>query len=406
MAEHSDNVSAGFSIDRLQRLDKLFQGYLERGELPCASFMVGRRDKHVFKQKYGWQDFEAGIPLSFGTIFRIMSMTKPVTAVAAMLLYEEGRFDLNTPIEGFLPVFKDMRVIKTSLGEGKWGFENARHSITFRHLMTHTSGIGYYGDPVSPLAGFYQEALAPYASGEKKESLQDFIKHLAELPLAFHPGDGWLYGFNLDVLGALVEVISDLPLEVFLEERIFRPLGMVDTGFDLPEGKKSRLAVVYLRNPANGSLVRQEIALPMPVYMWGGGGLVSSLEDFGRFAAMLANRGEFEGVRLLSPTTVSMFSTNFASPEAIEAFAKASPEINAGYGYSLGTAVLLDPAVTGKFGYPGEFYWGGAFSTYFWIDPIESLYGVFMTQLNPNWAFPIPWQVHQLVYQALIETRR
>lgn len=396
---------SSFSDARLRKLDELFTGYILRNDLPSASIVVRHGRSIVFKEKYGWQDIEAGIPLSFDTIFRIMSMTKPVTAVAAMLLYEEGKFDLNTPVESFLPAFKNMKVLHNSSREGLIQVEAAQHPITFRHLFTHTSGIGYYGDSTSLLADFYQDALAPFVNSETSYSIQDFVGELAKLPIAFEPGSSWLYGFNLDVLGALIEVISDRPLDVFLKERVFSPLGMSDTDFFLPESKNSRLAVLYARDPEGNGLVRQDMLVPLPVAMWGGGGLVSTLDDYGRFAAMLANQGLLDDFQFISPTTIAMFSTNYISPEAKSAFASASPEINSGYGFSLGTAVLLDPQATGRFGNIGEFYWGGAFSTYFWIDPVESLSAVVMTQLNPNWAYPIPWQVHQLVYQALIKPR-
>jgi CubicO group peptidase (beta-lactamase class C family) len=177
---------------------------------------------------------------------------------------------------------------------------------------------------------------------------------------------------------------------------------MADSGFTFPEEKLGRLAAVYGRDSATGRLVRREVPVPLPPRMWGGGGLVSTLDDYARFACMLANRGEYAGIRLLSPTTVAMFSQNWAAPEALPSFVEAAPDIHGGYGYSLGTSVLLDPGPTGKFGNPGEFYWGGAFSTYFWIDPQEALFGIFMTQFDPNWAYPIPWQLKQLAYQAMV----
>ncbi len=392
---------AGFSSQRLERLNRLFWGYVKRGELPCASAVVARKDVTVYREKFGCADIEAQKPLEFDAIFRIMSMTKPVTAVAAMLLYEEGHFDLNTPIHRFLPAFKEMKVLVGRDQDGKPVLENVRTPITFRHLFTHTSGLSYGSLPEDPLDALYMQALVPTGSQEVS-SIQEFAARLTPLPLAFQPGTRFRYGFNLDLLGALVEVISGLPLEVFFQERIFQPLDMSDTGFSLPPEKLPRLAALYSREAGTGKLTRREIPLPMSVSMWGGGGLVSTLDDYAHFCEMLANRGSYAGCQLLSPTTVAMFSTNWASPEALPSFWETGPDINGGYGYSLGTAVLLDPSPTGKFGNPGEFYWGGAFSTYFWIDPKESLYGVFMTQLDPNWAFPIPWQFKQLTYQAMI----
>ena len=393
---------AGFSHERLDRLSRLLKGYVDRQDLPCASAVVARRGVTVYREKFGWQDLEAAKPIQFDTIFRIMSMTKPVTAVAAMLLYEEGRFDLNTPIHRFLPAFKDMKVLLHREKDGALQVEEARAPVTFRHLFTHTSGISYGSLPDDPLDALYMETLNPMDESARATTIQSFVERLAKLPLAFQPGSRFRYGYNLDVLGALIEVIADMPLADFLEARIFRPLGMVDTGFTLPHEKCNRLATVYGRDAQSGAFVRRDIPLPLPVQLWGGGGLVSTLDDYAKFAAMLANRGAFDGLILLSPTTVAMFGLNWADPQSLPSFWENSPEINAGYGYSLGTAVLMDPAPTGRFGNPGEFYWGGAFSTYFWIDPKESLYGIFMTQFDPNWAYPIPWQFKQLVYQAMI----
>ncbi len=207
---------------------------------------------------------------------------------------------------------------------------------------------------------------------------------------------------NLDVLGALIETISGQSLEVFLSERIFDPLGMMDTTFLPTPEQNERLAMVCRKNDQSQELEPCSDLIPLRRPVWGGGGLVSTIGDYARFAMMLANGGVLEGVRLLSPTTVAMFSSNYASVEALEEFHRSSPRINGGHGLSLGTAVLANPSETGKFGNPGEFYWGGAYSTYFWVDPFLKLYAVFMTAFQPNWDYPIPWKLHQLVYQALV----
>ncbi len=391
-----------FSTERLQRINRLLQGYIDRKELPCASVLVGMGGEVLYKEKFGWLDIEAGIPVQFDTIFRIMSMSKPVTAVAAMLLYEQGLFDLNTPIHRFLPGFKNMKILKPGKAGGSYEFDPAKTPITFRHLFTHTSGIGYGGLVGDQLSEIYQPIIEPILTGKKTVTIQESAEILATLPLAFDPGSSWCYGLNLDVLCCLVEVLSDMPFQDYLEKRIFQPLEMTETGFNLSADKMPRLAVVYLRDEKASGLTRQAIPLPMTAMMWGGGGLVSTLDDYSHFASMLANEGKWAGTQLLSPTTVAMFGQNWAPPETLPAFQSLSPEINAGYGYSLGTAVLVDPSPTGKFGNIGEFYWGGAFGTYFFVDPQESIYAVFMTQLNPNWAYPIPWQLKQLIYQALV----
>lgn len=387
--------------ERLLRVSRMLEGYVTRGELSGAGALIGIGSEIAYREAFGMQNREAATPLTTDTLFRIMSMTKPVTAMAAMLLYEEGHFDLNTPIHKFLPAYKRMKLL-VDRGEGKAELEETDAAITFRHLFTHTSGISYGSQPDDRLDLLYREALAQTPDDAASETIQDFARKLADLPLAFVPGSQWRYGFNLDVLGALVETIAEQPLEEFMRERIFKPLGMVDTGFTVPEQKAHRLAVVYRRDSESGALVPSDVPIPLAARMWGGGGLVSTLDDYGRFAAMLANGGETMGTRLLSPTTAAMFGMNWATPEAVVSFLKANPAVHGGYGFGLGGAVLLDPTQTGMFGNPGEYYWGGAFSTYFWVDPRLSLYGVVMTQFSPNWGYPIPWQFKQLVYQALV----
>jgi CubicO group peptidase (beta-lactamase class C family) len=393
----------GFSTHRLERLRAWMQGYVARGELPCASVLVNRGGEVVFRDECGWQDLETLVPLQADAIFRIMSMTKPVTALAALLLYEEGAFDLNTPISRFLPEFKEMKVLKGKKADGALELEDAASPITFRHLFTHTSGLSYTFDPNDAVDQIYLENLMTYFNPlEACYSLKECIESLAKLPLAFHPGTSWRYGLNLDVLALLVETISGTPYPDFLHERIFKPLGMVDTSFILPEAKQERLTVLYTRDEDSGELRRRDIPNPLPLILWGGGGLYSTTGDYARFAGMLANRGELDGVRLISPSSATMFSMNWASEQALVEYNKATPEVKDGAGYSLGTAVLINPSATGIYGNKGEFTWGGAFTTYFWVDPKEALFGIFMTQFDLNEYYPINRQFHQLVYQALV----
>lgn len=399
-----DLIRSGFSVQRLERLRAWMQGYVARGELPCASVLVNRGGTTVFRDQCGWQDLETQMALQPEAIFRIMSMTKPLTALAALMLYEEGAFDLNTPISRFLPSFKEMKVFKGKQPDGTPELEDAAFPITFRHLFTHTSGISYTFDPNDAVDQIYLEKLATYFNPfEACYTLQECIDSLASLPLAFHPGTSWRYGLNLDVLALLVEIISGKPYPDFMYERIFEPLGMVDTSFVLPDSKMERLAVLYTRDEDSGELRRRDVPNPLPIILWGGGGLHSTMDDYARFAGMLANRGELDGVRLLSPSSAAMFSMNWASEQAMADYNKGAPEAKGGLGYSLGTSVLLNPSASGIYGNPGEFTWGGAFSTYFWIDPKEALFGIFMTQFDLNDYYPINKQFHQLVYQALVE---
>ncbi len=387
-----------FSEDRLQRLTRYLQGYVERGDLSGLSAVIGQGTETVYREKFGWQDLASETPLAFDTLFRIMSMTKPVTAVAAMLLYEEGHFDLNTPVHEFLPAFKEMEVAVTWEEDGSPVTEETQTPVTLRHLFTHTAGLSYGFDPEDPMDAFYQKTLMPDGRPDTSLSLQGFAQKLGEMPLAFQPGTSWRYSVSLDVLGALIEVIAGESLGDVMADRIFAPLGMVDTGFIVPPEKRGRLATVYQRGPESQALQPAESARPLPPMFWGGGGLVSSLVDYARFAAMLANGGRLGEVQLLSPTTVAMFSTNWAPFESLPAL----HVDHDGYGYSLGTAVLMDPSPTGRFGNRGAFHWGGAYSTAFWVDPEVSLYGVLMTQFIPNGTYPLPGRFKQLTYQAMV----
>lgn len=393
------NDQLKFNTERMKRIDQLLSGYIDRGEISCASAVVGLGSEIHYQEKFGWQNLEDGIRLADDTIFYIMSMTKPIVAAAAMLLYEEAAFDLNTPISQFLAEFEHMHIIKSGAQAGEAELVEAEEQITFRHLFTHSSGIGYGSLPDDPADKGINELLGKYF--QEDISIGGFARQLSRLPLAFEPGSSFRYGLNLDVLGALIESISGQNLEVFLQERLFDPLGMDDTTFLPSQEQQNRLAVVYCKNEKSQVLEPSVNLLPLARPVWGGGGLLSTIGDYTRFTMMLANGGELDGQRILSPTTVAMFSSNYASPGALSEFHRSSPRINAGFGFSLGTAVLIDPSVTGKFGNPGEFYWGGAYSTYFWVDPVLRLHAIFMTALTPNWVYPIPWQFHQLVYQAI-----
>ena len=388
-----------FSENRLQRITRHLQGYVERGDLSCVSALIGQGTETVYQEIFGWQDLASETPVAFDTLFRIMSMTKPVTAVAAMLLYEEGHFDLNTPVHEFLPAFEEMKVAVNWEEDGAPVTEEADTPVTFRHLFTHTAGLSYgVFEPEGPIDALYLKALTVRGKPDASITLQGLTERLESLPLAFQPGTGWRYSVSLDVLGALVEVIADESLGDFMASRIFEPLGMVDTGFTVPSEAVDRLATVYQRDPESGALTPHESPVPILPMFWGGGGLVSSLGDYGRFAAMLANGGCLGDVQLLSPNTVTMFSTNWAPFESLPAL----HVDHDGFGYSLGTAVLMDPSPTGQFGNRGAFTWGGAFSTYFWVDPAESLYGVLMTQFAPNGTYPLPRRFKQLTYQAMV----
>jgi CubicO group peptidase (beta-lactamase class C family) len=394
---------AGFSTTRLGRVNTLMERYVAEKRLSGIIATMARRGQTVYLDKFGLADVETGKPMQFDTIFHIMSMTKPVTSVAAMMLYEEGWFDLNTPISEFIPAFRNAKVFVKNTADGP-EMAPLDRPITFRHLFTHTSGLSYGWDPNDPVDRLYQEVRGHADKGGAPMTNAILAEGLATLPLAFQPGTHWRYSLAIDVLGRLVEVISGQALDVFFQERIFGPLQMPDTAFFVPQAKAPRLAKVY-KTPASGmglTPVDIDVCYELPSFLSGGGGLVSTLGDYARFAQMLVNGGEMDGVRLLGPHTVALMEMNQAPAEALPYAFNPSDPNHLGYGYGLGMRVLIDVAASGVAGTAGEFGWDGAFSTYFWIDRKEALYGLMMLH-HENCQFPIKRQFKALTYQALID---
>lgn len=396
----------GMSAERLARISQVLQRYVAQPTVAGIVATVARRGRTVYLEKFGYADLEAAVPVEFDTIFRIASMTKPITSVAAMMLYEEGWFDLNTFVHEFIPAFKDLKVFVRSTKAGPV-LEPLARPITFRHLFTHTAGLSYGFDPQDPVDQLYHEAGATllhfYAPGARCTN-KDVVDALARLPLAFQPGSHWRYSLSIDVLGHLVELISGKPLDVFLRERLFEPLGMADTDFYVPPAKLARVAKIYCTDPSGAGLARVDLPVPTepPAFLSGGGGLFSTIGDYSRFAQMLVNGGELNGIRLLSPRTVALMEMNQAPAEALPYEQSAGSLKNAGYGYGLGMRVLTDVAASGRAGSVGEFGWDGAFATYFWVDRTEELYGLLMTQ-HQAWSFPLHQQFKILTYQALTD---
>jgi CubicO group peptidase (beta-lactamase class C family) len=404
---NTDIGTVGFSPARLGRISTLMQRYVDDGKLAGIIATVARRGQTAYMEKFGMMDIEANKPMAFDAIFRIASMTKPVTSVAVMMLYEEGHFHLNTPISNFIPGFKDTKVFVRETDDGI-EVADLERPITFRHLFTHTAGLSYGWKENDPVDRQYQKAQKESGIDPRKATMKDLADALATLPLAFQPGTKWRYSYAIDVLGHIVEIISGKPLDVFLKERLFEPLGMVDTDFYVPKAKADRLCALY--GHPNGAEKLQLIEAPAhshrfqkPTFLSGGGGLVSTVHDYARFAQMLVNGGELDGVRILSPTTVALYSINHMPEAAIPyGFAEGEDLYHWGYGYSLGTRVLMDVSKTGIAGSVGEFGWDGAFSTYVWVDPKEALYGLMMLQHEPNAYYPIAQQFKQLTYQAIV----
>jgi len=399
--------SQGFSFEGLHRLDKVYQSYIDQAQLAGLSATVAREGKTVYLNKFGWADKEASKSLRFDSIFRIASMTKPVTAVAAMMLYEQGCFCLNTPVKEFIPGFANLQVAK-SWESGQPTTEPLDQELTFRHLFTHTSGLPYGSMVDDPLDQLLIQKFEQLKELKLPFTTETLVEGLSSLPLAFQPGSRWRYGFNIEVLGRIIEIISGEPLDSFLARRIFQPLNMLDTAFFVPENKRERLCALYRHTPESADLQRMDGDFPLerPSMISGGGGLYSTLPDFARFCQMLVNGGELEGNRILGPKTIELFGLNQAPAQALPYGFRPNDLFHAGYGFSLGTRVLMDVAVNGVAGSIGEFGWDGAFNTFFWVDPVEKLYTLVMVQHHPNNFYPLFQQTKSIVYASLFQSSK
>ncbi|MBV8296704.1 MAG: beta-lactamase family protein [Acidimicrobiia bacterium] len=403
-----DPEEAGFSPERLQRIDRHFARYVDDGRLPGWLLAVTRAGRVVHIGTHGRRDMEEDLPVELDTVFRIYSMTKPVTSVAAMMLYEEGAFELKDPVSRFIPSFADVRVYKQG-PPVRPVTEPATEPVRMWHLLTHMSGLTYGFHHAHPVDAMYRSQGFEWTTPPGKD-LATCCDAWASLPLLFQPGSEWNYGVSTDVLGRVVEVISGGSLARFFDERIFRPLGMDDTAFSVGAGDAERLAALYMPDPATGRATRLDalgdLALRPPDAFSGGGGLVSTAADYHRFSQMLLNEGELDGVRLLGSRTVRYMAQNHL-PDGAELEAIARPLFAEttfdGMGFGLGFSVLVDPVKNKVLASPGEFAWGGAASTAFWVDPVEQITGLFFTQLLPSSTYPIRPQLKQLVYQALID---
>jgi CubicO group peptidase (beta-lactamase class C family) len=401
-----DPAEVGFDADRLRRIDAHFAPYVDDGRLPGWLVLVGRRGEIAHLSAYGARDLASGAPVQADTLFRIYSMSKPITSVAAMMLYEEGAFELTDPVSRFIPSFADMRVYEQGMAINPVT-RPAAEPVRIWHLLTHTAGLVYGFQHVSVVDEIYRDA--GFDRGVPRGlDLAETVDRLAGLPLLFEPGTQWNYSVATDVLGRLVEVVSGRSLDRFLEERIFAPLGMTDTGFSIDAGDADRMASLYTVG-SDGRAVpvdTRDAALRQPEVLLGGAGLISSVGDYHRFTQMLLRGGELDGVRLLSPRTVAYMTRNHLPGGAdLEEFGRpVFAEVSyGGVGFGLGFAVVQDAAKTRTLASEGEYNWGGAASTAFWVDPVEQVTVVFMTQLLPSSAHPLRARLKQLVYQALVD---
>ena len=377
----------GMSTARLGRIAPVMQRWVDDGKIPCALTMIAREGMLVHFEKFGTQDVATAKPVEFDTIFRIYSMTKPITSIAVMMLYEEGHFQLGTPVSQLIPAFKDMQVY-TENGED---IVDAEREMTVKHLLTHTSGLIYGGDWEHPINERYNEA--DFYGGD----LAHMAQEIGNIPLLHHPGEAWNYGMSTDVLGYLVEVVSGIPFAEFLKTRIFNPLGMHDTDFSVPEKKADRYATLYEPAEDGGIQVIERGPVSsgrLSFHHSGGAGLQSTAADYLRFCQMLLNNGELDGVRLLGRKTVELIRMNHISDDW-------QPLERTGCGFGLGFAVVMNVADTNSLGSLGTYSWGGLASTTFWIDPVEDLIGILMTQLIGDSPFHAQFRV--LTYQAITD---
>lgn len=404
---------AGMSTARLGRIDRYLQeNYISTGKIAGALTLVARRGEIAHFSAVGEMDAERAKPMREDTIFRIYSMSKAITSVALMQLYQDGRFQLDDPVEKFIPSWKDQRVW---LGGAYPNFATKapERPMNIRDLLSHQSGLTYGFHFRNSVDAAYRQmgimAGGANGMGPAEAPLADSIEKLAKVPLLFSPGTAWNYSVSSDVCGYLVEVISGKPFDEYLKQNVFAPLGMVDSGFSVPDEKIDRFAACYVPTVGGGRLLQDDPQTSSyrsaPKLLSGGGGLVSTARDYFRFAQMLCNKGIFEGERLLSRKTVELMSMNHL-PNGADLLAVSPPgqfseAATAGTGFGLGFSVLFDLAKAQIAGSPGQFAWGGAASTAFWIDPVEEVVLVFMTQLLPSSTYPFRRELQVLVNAAI-----
>jgi CubicO group peptidase (beta-lactamase class C family) len=396
----------GMSSTRLRNVARLVQSYVDDRKLPGAISLVARHGRVVHFETYGNMDDERHKPMQADAIFRFYSMTKPIASVGLMMLYEEGRFQLEDPASKFIPEFEGLKVFDGGTADSYRVRDPARE-MTVRDLLMHTSGL-VARTTDSPIGDLYRRA--GFAGADSAGTLADMIGKLGRLPLECDPGSRWIYGISTDVVGYLCEVISGLPLDRYLDARILGPLGMEDTGFSVPVDKVDRFAANYepragfpkyalVDDPATSSYARPR------TYFSGAGGLVSTAADYLRFCKMLANGGELDGVRILGPRTLQLMTLNhLPGGKDLATMAQNAGETQReGQGFGLGFAVLLDQTVAQIIGTPGEYFWGGAASTAFFVNPIEDLIMIFLTQLRPSSTYPIRRELRATIYSAIVD---
>jgi len=396
--------SVGFSSERLDRLHAAIQEEIDQKKLAGAITLLARHGKVVDYRTYGMRDLAAAAPMTKDTIFRDYSMTKPVTGVAMMILYEQGKWLPSDPISKYIPEFAHLKVFNGFDATGKMLLADPTHPPTMRELMTHSAGFTY-GNADTPVDRMYKQIDPQGAS-----NLHEMIERLAQIPLLYQPGTRWVYSMSMDIQGYIVEKISGQPLPDFMRNHIFTPLGMKDAGFFVPADKRSLFAAGY--HEADGALVAEstENGVPtdyatQPGAPSGGGGLVSTIEDYYRFATMLLNGGALGGVRVLAPPTAKLMTSNHLPDGLLTGeFGIGQHIMRPGFGYGYDCAVIYDPPEANLPDGKGTFFWDGAAGTWFWADPANDIVFVGMIQRrsSPD-NHPLLYRTHALVYQALVD---
>ena len=403
--------TVGISSERLGRLDRVMQTYVDEDKIAGVVTLVARKGQIVHLQATGFQDKESGTRMRTDSLFRMYSMTKPVTSVALLTLYERGYFQLSDPLEKYIPAFKNVKVFKELDDKGNMVLVKPDRKITIRDVFTHTAGFGY-GNDNTPVDKAYRKA----GISEFSESLKDMVKKIAAMPLRFQPGTRWHYSYSYEVLAYLVEVLSGMPFQQYVSKNIFKPLGMKDSSFGVPDGKLNRYTSMY-SPPGYGEggppvtlemrsgLERLESAknshyLKAGKYPGGGSGLISTAEDYYRFSQMLVNGGVYNGVRILSPETVKLMT----GAHVPMGFPGVPDLLMRGEGYGLGVSVMVDITRHGNLGSNGEFGWAGAASTYVIMDPKEDMVSILLVQYRPALLL-LQRQFQTLVYQAVIDSK-
>ena len=394
----ADPEQLGMSAERLEVLDQRLKAFVEEDRIAGQAVLILRNGQIAFTAANGWRDKEDGVAMTDDTIFRIASQTKAIVSTGIMILQEQGKLDINDPLGRYIPAWNDMRVAAPD-GSGGYVLEDAARPITIRHLLTHTAGIGYGSGPAQDRwaeAGFQGWYFA-----NRDEPIADTIARMGSLPLDAHPGEQWIYGYSTDILGVVVEKASAMDLHSFLQQEIFDPLKMRDTHFYLPEDKRGRLATVYRPGangveaiPATDGMQSQGMYVDGPRMSFSGGaGLLSTARDYARFLQMTLNGGELDGERILSRKSIELMTTSHLG----------EIPFRGGQGFGLGYFVLEDLGERGSLGSKGEYGWGGAYHSTYWVDPAEELVVVYLTQIIPATGLNDYSTLRNGIYQAIVD---